>query len=59
MGLDDIKNKVKDAVSGDQGEKITDAGIDKAGDAVDAKTGGKGTVHVDKAQQVADGKIGQ
>lgn len=55
MGLDDIKNKL----TGEGTEKISDAGIDKAGDAVDAKTGGKGTEQVDKAQQVADTKIGQ
>ncbi len=55
MGLDDIKNKV----SGEGVEKASDAGLDKAGDAVDAKTGGKGTEQVDKAQQAADDKIGQ
>ncbi|RJK97689.1 antitoxin [Vallicoccus soli] len=39
-------------------EKASDAGIEKAGDAVDQKTGGKGESQVDKAQQAADQKVG-
>ena len=45
MGLDDIR------------EKASDAGIEKAGDAVEAKTGGKGAAQIDKAEQAADNKI--
>jgi hypothetical protein len=55
MGLDELKDKA--AQSGMQ-EKVSDAGIDKAGDAVDAKTGGGHAEQVDKAQQAADQKIG-
>ena len=47
MGLDDMK------------EKASDAGIEKAGDAADAKSGGKGAGQIDKAQQAADEKIGR
>jgi hypothetical protein len=47
MGLDDMK------------EKASDAGIEKGGDAVEAKTGGKGGAQIDKGEQVVDGKIGQ
>lgn len=47
MGLDDIT------------EKASDAGIQKAGDAVEDKTGGKGAAQVDKGEQIADTKIGQ
>ncbi len=47
MGIDDMK------------EKASDAGIDKAGDAVEAKTGGMGGGQVDKAQEAADQKIGE
>jgi hypothetical protein len=56
MGLDDLKDQ-----AGEQGmqEKISDAAIDKAGDAADAKTGGGHAEQVDKAQQVADQKIGE
>ncbi len=46
-GLDDIT------------EKASDAGIDKAGDAVDQKSGGKLDGQVDKAQESADQKIGE
>ena len=49
-GLDDLK--------GGATEKVSDAGIDKAGDAVDAKAAGHED-QVDKAQTLADGKIGQ
>jgi hypothetical protein len=47
MALDDIT------------EKASDAGIQKAGDAAEAKAGGKGGDQIDKAEQIADGKIGQ
>ena len=56
MGLDDLKNQA--AESGMQ-EKVSDAAIDKAGDAVDAKTGGGHSDQVDKAQEAADQKIGE
>lgn len=49
-GLDDLK--------GGATEKVSDAGIDKAGDAVDAKAAGH-EGQVDKAQTMADGKIGE
>lgn len=55
MGLDELKDKVQGAGT----EQASDAGIEKAGDAVDAKTGGKGTEQVDKVEDVADSKIGQ
>ena len=47
MGLDDMT------------EKASDAGIQKAGDAAEAKTGGKGAAQIDKGEQAADQKIGQ
>ncbi|MBB2900371.1 hypothetical protein FHR75_001159 [Kineococcus radiotolerans] len=40
-------------------EKASDAGIEKAGDAVDAKTGGGHAEQVDKVEDVADRKIGE
>ena len=40
-------------------EKASDAGIEKAGDAVDAKTGGGHAGQVDKAEDIADKKIGE
>jgi hypothetical protein len=47
MGLDDMK------------EKGSDAGIQKAGDAAESKSGGKGADQIDKAEQAADKKIGE
>jgi len=47
MGMDDMT------------EKASDAGIQKAGDAAEAKTGGKGGSQIDKAEKSADEKIGQ
>ncbi|NYD23001.1 antitoxin [Kineococcus aurantiacus] len=44
---------------GDISEKASDAAIDKAGDAVDQKTGGDHADQVDKAQETVDHKIGE
>jgi MT0933-like antitoxin protein len=46
-----IFDKAKDALSGNE-DKI-DAGIDKAGDMVDEKTGDRYTEQVDKGQDMA------
>jgi hypothetical protein len=54
-----IGDKAKDALSSDKGEKASDSALDKAGDAVDKKTGGGHEKQVDKAEQAADSKIGQ
>ncbi|HLT83417.1 MAG TPA: antitoxin [Phototrophicaceae bacterium] len=50
-----IADKAKDAM-GD--EQKSDAALDKAGDAADAKTGGKHGDKIDSAQDAADKKIG-
>ncbi len=47
MDLDNIK------------EKASDAGIAKAGDKIEDKTGGKGGEQIDKVEKTADEKIGQ
>lgn len=49
--LDDAKDKVKDLLDGHE-DKVTD-GIEKAGDLVDEKTGGKYEDKVDMAQDKA------
>ena len=56
MGLDELKDKA--AQSGMQ-EKVSDAGIEKAGDAAEAKVGGEHAEKIDKGQQAADRKIGE
>jgi len=55
MGLGDIVNKAKD-LAADHPDKV-DQGIDKAGDAVDAKTGGQHASQVDKAQDAARDRL--
>lgn len=44
---------------GDMTEKASDAGLEKAADAAEAKSGGKGTDQIEKAQDAADTKIGE
>jgi hypothetical protein len=50
-----IFDKAKDAMSGQQ-DKV-DAGVEKAGDMVDEKTGDKYTEHVDQGQEMATDKL--
>ena len=52
-----IFDKAKDALSG-QEDKV-DAGVKKAGDIVDEKTGGKYGKQVDKGQDLANEKLGE
>jgi hypothetical protein len=52
-----IFDKAKDALSG-QEDKV-DAGVEKAGDMVDEKTGGKYGEQVDKGQDLANEKLGE
>ncbi|WP_026374207.1 antitoxin [Agrococcus lahaulensis] len=59
MGLDDLANKGKEAMGGEQGEQMSDKGIDGAGDAFDKATGDRFAEHTDKAQESADGAVGQ
>lgn len=59
MGLDDLANKGKEAMSGEQGEQVSDKGIDGAGDAFDKATGDRFSEQTDKAQERADGAVGQ
>ena len=50
-----IFDKAKNAMSGQQ-DKV-DAGVEKAGDMVDEKTGDKYTEHVDQGQEMAKDKL--
>ncbi len=43
---------------GDKVEQASDQGIERAGDAVDEKTGGKFAGQVDQAQQQGDERVG-
>ena len=52
-----IFDKAKDAL-GEHGAQV-DAGIDRAGDFVDEKTGGKHAEHVDQGQAFAKEKLAE
>jgi len=56
MGIGDIVNKAKD-LAADHPDQV-DQGIDKAGDAVDARTGGTHVSQVDKAQEAVKDRLG-
>lgn len=58
MGLDDLTNKAKDAMSSDKGEELSDQGLDKATDFANDKTGGKFDDQINKGRDGVDGKIG-
>ena len=51
-----IFDQAKDLSRGHEAE--TDQGIEKVGDAVDQRTGGKFAGQVDQAQQAADAQLG-
>ena len=56
MGLGDIVNKAKD-LAGQHPDQV-DQGIEKAGDAVDARTGDQHVSQVDKAQEAVRDRLG-
>ncbi|MFC8191088.1 Rv0909 family putative TA system antitoxin [Cellulomonas sp. NPDC057328] len=58
MGIDDLKGKASDAMSGEKGEQASDAALEKGSDAASSATGGKHDDQIDKAQSGADKKIG-
>jgi len=53
-----LGDKAADFANSDQGEKATDAGLDKAGDAANSATGGKFDDKIDAGENAADKKIG-
>lgn len=55
MGLLD---NAKDAVNGEQGERISDSAISKSEETVSSKTGGKFDDKIDAASETADKKVG-
>ena len=56
MGFDELLNKAEDSP---MGEKISDAGIEKAGDFVEEKTGGRFDEQIVKGEQAADARFGE
>jgi hypothetical protein len=59
VGIDDLKNKASDALDSDKGEKGSDAGLEKAGDAASKATGGKHDEQIGKGIDQADERLGQ
>lgn len=55
MGLDDMKDKAKDAATS---EKATDAGLDKGEKMAEDRSGGKYGEQIDKGRDAADDKLG-
>ena len=56
MGIGDFVDKAKD-LAGQHPDQV-DQGIDKAGDAVDQRTGGQHAEQVDKAQDAVRERLG-
>jgi hypothetical protein len=56
MGIGDFVDKAKD-LAGQHPDQV-DQGIEKAGDAVDARTGGTHASQVDKAQEAVKDRLG-
>jgi hypothetical protein len=54
-----IGDKAKDLLNSDKGEQASDSAIDKAGDAVNGKTGGGHEEQVSKVEHTVDSKIGE
>jgi hypothetical protein len=55
MGFDELLNK---AEGSGMAEKASDAGIEKAGDFVEEKSGGKFDEQIEKGEDAADTKVG-
>lgn len=56
--MSDLFDKAKDAANSDQGEKISDAALDKGADAAGKATGGSHDDAIDKARDAGDSRIG-
>jgi hypothetical protein len=54
-----IGDKAKDLLNSDKGEQASDGALDKAGDAVNEKTGGGHEEQISKVEHTVDGKIGE
>lgn len=56
MGFDDLTGKATDALNSEQGEQLSDQGLDKGAEFAESK--GLGADHVDQGREFADGKLG-
>lgn len=53
-----LGDKAKDFANSDKGEQMSDAGLDKAGDAADRASGGKFGDKIESGEDAADRRIG-
>jgi hypothetical protein len=59
MGIGDLVNKAKEALSSEQGEQVSDRVIQGAGDGFDRLSGGRFADRTDAVQEHADRLVGQ
>lgn len=59
MGIGDLVNKAKEALSSEQGEQTSDRAIQGAGDGFDKLSGGRFADRTDSVQEYADRFLGQ
>ena len=53
-----LGDKAADALNSEKGEQISDAAIDRAGDAASSATGGKFDDKLDAGEDAADRRVG-
>ncbi|GAA1421907.1 antitoxin [Agrococcus citreus] len=58
MGIDDLVNKAKDALGSEHGERLSDQGIQGAGDGFDRLSGERFAEHTDTVQEHGDRLLG-
>ncbi len=58
MDLGGLGDKANDFAKSEKGEQLSDAALDKGGDAADKASGGKFGDKIDAGQDAADKKVG-
>ena len=58
MDLGGLGDKANDFAKSDKGEEMSDAALEKGGDAADKASGGKFGDQIDAGQDAADKKVG-
>ena len=59
MNFGELGKKAKDFLDTDEGEKKSDAVLDKVADFADQRTGGKHAAQIEKGRDLADERIGR
>lgn len=58
MGIEDLAGQAKDALNSEQGENLSDQGLEKAKEAASNLSGGKLDDQIDQASEAVDGQFG-